>query len=128
VAGSSALIRRSYVLANGSSGIIVSTYINGNTRSNDISRIDLGTSAGPSYGHNTVQASLGANPNAGAGICLSVDRTANVRLNAAGNVFSGATDCSLTAATLTKNNGCSGSVDYSVRGSNVNSIVLSNCH
>jgi hypothetical protein len=129
VAGSAVTLRNSLMLANGSNGLIVSTSVNGNTRNNDTSKIDLGTSAGPSYGGNTFQASLGNNPNSAAGLCLSLDRTAGSVLNAAGNVFAGPKNCATSSATLTKNTRCSGGVDYSVRsnGSTTNSIVVSMC-
>jgi hypothetical protein len=131
VAGSAATMRNSVMLANGSNGLIVSTNVNGGTRNNDTSKIDLGTSAGPSYGGNTFQASLGSNPNSGAGLCLSIDRTAGSVLNAAGNIFAGPKNCASSSATLTKNSRCSGSVDYSVRsgggGATTNSIVVSMC-
>jgi hypothetical protein len=106
----------------------VSTSVNGSTRNNDTSKIDLGTRTG-SNGRNTFQASLGGNPNSAAGICLSLDRLAGSVLNAAGNRFSGPTDCATSTATLTKNNRCSGAVDYSVRGNGTssNSIVVSMC-
>jgi hypothetical protein len=128
-AGSAARVRQSYVLANGASGILVSTYINGMTRNNDTSKINLGTSAGPSYGGNTVQAALGSNPNVGAGICLTLDRGAGAALNAAGNLFAGPIDCSTSTATLRRSTRCSGSVDYAVRnnGPTSNTIVVARC-
>jgi hypothetical protein len=63
-------------------------------------------------------------------ICLSLDRIAGSTLNAAGNIFSGPTDCSSSTATLTKNGSCSGAVDYSVRttGTTTHAIVVSQCH
>jgi hypothetical protein len=127
--GSAARVRQSWVLANGSSGIQVSTYVNGFTRNNDTSKINLGTTSGPSYGGNTVQAGLGNNPNAGAGICLAVDRAAGAVLNAAGNIFAGPIDCASSTATLRKNTRCSASTDYSVRsnGGTANSIVIARC-
>jgi len=130
VAGSSATLRQSYVLANGSNGIIVSTSVNGSTRSNDVTQIDLGTTAGPSYGGNVVQAALGNNPNAGAGICLALDRMAGSQLNAAGNMFAGPTDCATSSATLHTATSCSGAVDYAVQssGSTTNTVVVSPCH
>jgi hypothetical protein len=130
VGGSAATLRQSYILANGSNGILISTYVNGGARNNDTSKIDLGSTTGPSYGGNTVQAALGGNPNSAAGICLSLDRMAGSTLNAAGNIFSGPTDCSSSTATLTKNGSCSGAVDYSVRttGTTTNAIVVSQCH
>jgi hypothetical protein len=128
-AGSVARVRQSFLLANGASGILVSTYVNGTTRNNDTSKINFGTTAGPSYGGNTVQAALGSNPNAGAGICLTLDRAAGAVLNAAGNVFAGPTDCSTSTATLRKSTRCSGSVDYAVRnnGPSSNTIVVARC-
>jgi hypothetical protein len=130
VAGSAVLLRNSLMLANGSNGLIVSTSVNGATRNNDTSRIDLGTTAGPSYGGNTFQTSLGNNPNSAAGLCLSLDRTAGSVLNAAGNLFAGPTNCASSTATLTRNNRCNAGVDYSVRsnGATTNSIVISSCH
>jgi hypothetical protein len=127
--GSAARVRQSFVLANGSSGIQVSTYVNGLTRNNDTSKINLGTTNGPSYGGNTLQAALGNNPNAGAGICLAVDRGAGAVLNAAGNIFAGPIDCASSTATLRKNTRCSASTDYSVRNSGgmPSTIVIARC-
>ena len=129
VAGSSARLRSSLVLANAGSGVFVSTYVNGFTRSSDTSKIDLGTTTGPSYGANTLQAALGSNPNAGAGVCLSVDRTAGSVLNAVGNIFAGPTNCATSNGILRTNSRCNGSVDYSVRraGTTANTIVVSRC-
>jgi hypothetical protein len=130
VGGSAVTLRGSVALANQANGVLVSTYVNGAIRSNNTSLMDLGTAGqNPSYGGNTFQASLGANPNLGAGICLSLDRTAGSKLNAAGNVFAGPTNCASSTATLTSNATCSKAVDVSVRttGPTANSIDVSQC-
>jgi hypothetical protein len=130
VGGSSVKLRSSLLLANQGSGVIVSTYTAAALRSNDVSKIDLGTAGGTaSPGGSTVQASLGSNPNLGAGICLELDRLAGSTLNAAGNIFAGPTNCASSTATLTRNNTCSGAVDVSVRvaGPSANNIVVASC-
>ncbi len=94
VAGSAVQLRNSIVLANAANGVLVSTNTTATPPSDDTSKIDLGTTTGPSYGKNTLQASLGSNPNSGAGICLQLTRNAGSVLNAAGNIFAGPVDCS----------------------------------
>ncbi|HEX7670588.1 MAG TPA: hypothetical protein VF395_13430, partial [Polyangiaceae bacterium] len=130
VGGSAVKLRGSLLLANQNNGVMVSTYTASALRSNDVSKIDLGTTgASGSVGANTVQASLGSNPNLGAGICLELDRLAGSTLNAAGNVFAGPTNCATSTATLTQNKTCSNGVDYSVRvaGPSANNIVIATC-
>ena len=130
VAGSAAQLRNSIVLANAANGVIVSTNTAVTPNSDDTSKIDLGTTTGPSYGKNTLQASLGSNPNGNAGICLQLTRTAGSVLNAAGNIFSGPVDCSTSTATLKHGNTCAGRVDVAVSaaGTTTNSIVVSQCN
>jgi hypothetical protein len=110
--GSNVKVRDSYSIGNVGSGIIVSTSVIGGTRNNDLTNIDLGTAissdagatdAGGSPGGNVFQASIGSNPNTGAGICLQMDGNSGT-LSARGNMFSGGTNCATTAASLTFNN------------------------
>jgi hypothetical protein len=126
--GSSLTLRQSYVLANGQNGIMVSTYNANVTISNSVAHMDFGASG--SVGANTLQASLGQNPNGGAGICLSIARNSGATLKAQGNVFSGPRDCSKpSAGTLTRNATCANAVDVSVRtnGGTSNNIDVTTC-
>jgi hypothetical protein len=130
VAGSAVQLRNSIVLANAANGVIVSTNAASAPPSDDTSKIDLGTTTGPSYGKNTLQASLGSNPNGSAGICLQLTRNAGQTLNAAGNIFAGSVDCSTSTSTLKRSNACGGRVDVAVgaTGTTTNSIVVSLCN
>ncbi len=130
VAGSAAQLRNSIVLANADNGVIVSTNTASAPPSDDTSKIDLGTTTGPSYGKNTLQANLGSNPNGSAGICLQLTHNAGSTLNAAGNTFSGPVDCSTSTATLKRSNTCGGRVNIAISatGNTTNSIVVSQCN
>jgi hypothetical protein len=103
-AGSKVNISNSYSLGNVGSGILVTTSVIGRIRNNDVSNVVLGTTA--TAGNNTFQASVGSNPNQGAGICLALD-VASGTLMARGNLFSKAANCAATAAVLSfSNTGC----------------------
>ncbi|HVW29136.1 MAG TPA: hypothetical protein VHC69_27410 [Polyangiaceae bacterium] len=128
VGGSALTLRSSYVLANATNGVLVSTYNTNGTTSNDVSHMDFGSSS--SAGANVLQASLGQNPNGGAGICLNVARNAGATLKARGNIFSGPRDCSKSnAGTLTRNATCTNDVDVSVHvtGATSDTIDVTNC-
>ena len=128
VAGSALTLRKSFVLANQTNGVMVSTLVVNNTQTNDVSHLDLGASG--SAGANVLQASLGQNPNGGAGICLAINRTAGGTLKAEGNVFSGPRNCATAnPGTLTRNATCANAVDVSVRvtGPTTNTIDVANC-
>jgi len=128
VAGSALTLRNSYVLANQTNGIMLTTRVVNATRTNDISHVDLGSTG--NFGANVLQASLGSNPNLGAGICLAMDRTAGVGLRAEGNVFSGPRDCGKTnPGAVSRNTTCTNAVDVSVRnnGQTANNIDVTNC-
>jgi hypothetical protein len=109
--GSALRLRNGQFLKNGVDGVRVSGNPNGTAGQDfdDISRIDLGTVAGPtSYGKNVVQDPSAFNQ--GVGVCLAlVNGPASVAqvLKAAGNVFGPAADCSTMNATLTRG-GCAG--------------------
>jgi hypothetical protein len=123
--GSSLTLRGSETQGNSQSGIIVQTYVDGATKSDDMSNIDLGTAA--SAGGNTFQFATGAMPNAGAGICLDLTPSAAQTLNAAGNTFEAA-NCATAADTLVKGTACTGGVDYAITGpATTNKIVLTKC-
>jgi hypothetical protein len=105
LAGSNLKLRSSVSLANAQAGVRVevgsgSSTDAGAAASNDISMIDLGSAA--EDGKNVFQASLGMNPNGGAGICLSMKANLGATLSARGNVFE-ANNCATTAAPLTAN-------------------------
>jgi hypothetical protein len=132
VGGNSTLsLRNSYLLANTDNGVYVFTHVAGATRYNSVALINLGTaiSGNPSPGVNTLQASAGNNPNLGAGVCLDIDPVSTT-LQAAGNIFSGPTDCRTSTATLKTNRTCSNGVDYSVTGplgATANKVNLTTC-
>jgi hypothetical protein len=125
-AGSSLTLRESYFLNNSGNGVTVSANFGaGAAVVYTTSTIDLGTHGEtPDWGGNTLQASSDGNPNTGAGICLSFRaNTTVVTLNAAGNIFAGAIDCSTSTATLKRNTDCSASADVSARANVDTSIV-----
>ncbi len=125
-AGSNAKVRRSYVLANAGAGILVTQYSEGSTISNDVSKIDLGTSS--DWGKNVVQATTGSNPNIAGGICLTIAPNAGMTLAAAGNIFSGGRDCSTSnPGAITRNNTCTQAVDIGLPAGGSNDIDTSNC-
>jgi hypothetical protein len=107
--GSALVLRRSYLLANLTDGVLVST--GAGATGNDLTKMDLGIAT--DFGHNTFQALPGNNPNFGAGICLSLGNNVNQTLRAEGNIYSGPIDCSTSTATLLRNTTCSGAVDVS---------------
>jgi len=72
--GSALQLRNSQTQGNKDAGVLVQTYVNGTTKSDDMSKIDLGTSV--SAGGNTFQYATGNGPNGGAGICLELTATA----------------------------------------------------
>jgi hypothetical protein len=123
--GSSLTLRGSETQGNDDSGILVETYVNGTTTSDDVSKIDLGTAA--SAGGNTFQFATGAMPNPGAGICFDLTATAGQTLKAAGNIFEAA-NCATAADTLSKGTTCAGGVDYAITGTGTtNKIILTKC-
>jgi len=109
--GSAVKVRNSYILANALNGIHVDRGDGGS----NVARIDLGTPS--TWGANTVQASLGSNPNSYAGICFSLPNSvAGATLQAAGNIFSGSVDCSeASPAAIDRVNHCIGYSDVGVR-------------
>jgi hypothetical protein len=112
--GSKLTVRNSVFLANGANGVFVTSY-DGTASGNDLSRIDLGTSADP--GHNYLQALLGSNPDV-TGLCVSMAAgMGSLTLHAAGDVFAGPTDCSallVPGTPLLRAPTCSGFVDVGV--------------
>ena len=106
--GSNVKVRDSYSIGNAGSGVVVVTSVIGGTRNNVLTNIDLGTATadagatdgGGTPGGNVFQATIGSNPNAGAGICLQMDGNSGT-LSAQGNMFSGGKNCATTAASLT---------------------------
>ena len=111
--GSSLKVRNSIFLANGTNGVYVTAY-DGSAAGNDLSRLDLGTGSDP--GHNTLQASLGSNPDV-TGVCVSMAAGRGaLTLEAAGNTFAGPIDCSLSADAIVRAGTCSGFVDVGVVG------------
>lgn len=130
-------LRNSVALANVSgNGVRVSTQLlPGGVRNNDMSKMDLGNAASvpPDYGNNTLQASIGANPNGAAGICIEVDPNAGALLGA-GNTFHGGVNCATTAGSLLINNtgcgngGCAGNIcDLGRTNLLGNDITVSQC-
>ncbi len=130
--GSSAKLRASSALGNGTDGVHVKSFVSGITVTNDTTKIDLGASAAGDPGKNVLQAITGQNPNTGVGICLEVQANVGQILNAYGNTLvtagQGATaavsiDCSTTAGKISKNTGngaCLGGAAIGVIGNAVN--------
>jgi hypothetical protein len=112
--GSRLKVRKSVFLANGANGVYVTSY-DGSAAGNDLSQIDLGTVADP--GHNTLQASLGSNPDV-TGLCVSMSPGVDAfTLHAAGNIFAGPLDCTRVLpppAPVLRAQTCSGFVDVGV--------------
>lgn len=125
--GSALKLRSSTTKGNKNYGIWVTTYVNGTTKSDDLSQIDLGSAVGGAGG-NTFQAAVGNNPNGDSGICLQLTLTAGQTLNAQGNVFEAA-NCATTAATLMHTaNACAAGSDYGILGAvTTNKIDLTKC-
>jgi hypothetical protein len=124
--GSSLKLRSSQTKGNLHQGIVIRTYVNGTTKSDDVSQIDLGLAT--EAGGNTFQYATGAGPNGGAGICLDLTPTAGQTLNAAGNVFEAANCASGTTALTHQANACAGGLDYGILGSpTTNKITLARC-
>jgi hypothetical protein len=117
--GSRVKVRNSVILGNAGQGVYVTAANNGAT-GNDITAIDLGTSAEP--GKNYLQGRVGANPNGGGGVCVQLAaNNGNLTLNAAGNLFAGPDsttpyrDCSVDGAgAVTRNATCRNGVDVGV--------------
>ena len=123
----------------------VPTIPDGGALNDDISHVDLGTTAtldggGTDWGNNVLQARPDAGPNAYSGLCLSLDPNSGT-LAAAGNTFSGR-DCSGASpgAVSVSRGQCTGGVDVgfniyvpdaaaydSGSGYAGNDIDLSNC-
>jgi len=125
--GSSLTLRNSALQGNHLDGIDITTYVNGATRSDDVSQIDLGTAG--DFGHNTLQYAAGSQPNGGAGICLALTPNAGQALDAAGNVFEAA-DCSTSGSPgpIQKRAVCGGATDVGITGAaTTNTIITSNC-
>jgi hypothetical protein len=107
--GSNLQLRNSIILANLRNGVMVST---GPSNNGDVSNIDLGTSSS-SYGFNTLQASLGNNPNTLSGICLTLPAGSGT-LAAEGNIFS-TLNCNADGGTLTSTQDlCGGGKDIGI--------------
>jgi hypothetical protein len=126
--GSSLTLRKSQVFGNKLDGVFVTTGGGAITPNNDVSHIDLGTSA--NFGHNVLQAATGATPapNLGAGICLNLSALAGQTLNAAGNTFELA-DCSTAnPGAIKRANTCTGGTDIAITGlATTNNITTLNC-
>jgi hypothetical protein len=125
--GSTLELRKSQMGGNLESGILVETYTNGAAKSDDVSKIDLGTSS--SAGGNTFQYADGGTfkPNGGAGICLDLSSNAGQTLSAQGDIF-GTDDCATTASALTMSISCSGGVDIAIlRSGSTDAINASLC-
>jgi hypothetical protein len=123
--GSSLQLRNSQTKGNKFDGIVVQTYVNGTTKSDNMALIDLGNITSP--GGNTLQYATGNGPNGGAGICLALTPTAAQTLNAEGNIFEAA-NCANAATTLVGSATCAGGADYGITGAaTTNKINLTKC-
>jgi hypothetical protein len=110
IPGSNVKVRASWVLGNSHGDGIHIENTGGGTVAT-IANIDLGTAA--SAGANVVQSASGANPNAGAGICLRLPGGSAAALNARGNVFQNGVNCASTAGVLktATNRACANGAD-----------------
>ncbi|HVR61372.1 MAG TPA: hypothetical protein VMU50_05700 [Polyangia bacterium] len=128
VGGSKVKLRHSVSLANALAGVAINDGGN-NAAGNNLAGIDLGTAN--DFGHNILQASIGSNPNLGAGVCVRPGANAGAQtLTAMGNVFSGPRDCSQTApGAVARSANCAGRVDVSIvpAGNAVITLPLNNC-
>ncbi len=110
VPGSNVKVRGSWVLGNSHGNGIDIENIGGGAVAT-VTNIDLGTAA--SAGGNVLQSISGANPNAGAGICLKLPAATAVQLSARGNMFQNGANCA-SAATVLKtatNHACGNGAD-----------------
>jgi hypothetical protein len=124
--GSSLVLTNSVTKGNKANGIIVATYVNGTTKSDDLSQINLGTAT--AAGGNVFQTATGNTPNGGSGLCLQLTATAGQTLNAAGNKFEAA-NCATTATALVHTaSACAAGADYGIAGAGTtNKIDLTKC-
>jgi hypothetical protein len=124
--GSKIKVRNGVFLANGLNGIYVTSY-NGTAAGNDLSQVDLGTTA--SQGRNYLQELSGPNRDI-TGLCVSMAGSmGTLSLNAAGNIFAGPTDCGSSTAMILSSTTCSNYVDLGVvsaSGTTVN-VDVSGC-
>jgi hypothetical protein len=114
IPGSNVQVRNSWLLGNShGSGIDVEN--NGGAVVGTVNNIDLGTgTTGAAAGGNVLQAVSGGNPNANAGICLTLPGADTpVTLMAEGNIFQNGANCATTADTLVTRPGfgCAGGAD-----------------
>jgi hypothetical protein len=123
--GANAKVRNGVFLANGLNGIYITSF-NGTAAGNDLSQIDLGTSA--SQGRNYLQQLSGPNRDI-TGLCVSMTAgMGTLTLHAAGNIFAGPTDCGASTAMILSSAVCSNYVDLGVvtaSGTTVNVDVAS---
>jgi hypothetical protein len=128
LAGSKVKVRNSVALANGLNGVVITNAAN-TAAGNDLSGIDLGVMT--DLGHNILQASIGSNPNFGAGLCVRPGVTAGAQtLTAMGNVFTGPRDCAqATPGAVVRAATCAGRVDEAVvpAGNAAVTVLLNNC-
>jgi hypothetical protein len=110
VPGSNVKVRHSWVLGNSEGDGIDIENIGGGTVAT-VADSDLGSAA--SAGANVLQSVSGANPNAGAGICLRLPAGSAVALHARGNVFQNGANCASAASVLktSTNRACSTGAD-----------------
>ncbi len=111
-AGSTIQVRNSVFRRNAGDGI----HIISSTSTDDLSNIDLGTSATTDAGNNELQSAATGTKNTGAGLCvdLTLTTTPAQTLEARGNQFTGV-DCTATGAgAITKNATCASGVDLGI--------------
>ncbi len=113
IPGSNVQVRNSWLLGNShGNGIDIE---NNGGGVGTVNTIDLGTgTTGAAAGGNVLQSVSGANPNAGAGICLTLPGADTpVTLMAEGNIFQNEVNCGTTAAALVTRPGlgCAGGAD-----------------
>ena len=113
LAGSKLKLRKSVLLANAGSGLVVNQTDN-TPAGNDTSGIDLGKAF--DAGANVLQmtTAAGNHPNTESGLCVQLAETQGAHaVSALGNVFSGK-NCATTAGALTKATACSQQVDLAL--------------
>jgi hypothetical protein len=125
--GSKVKVRNSVFLNNATNGLYVLAF-SATGAGNDLSQIDLGTSA--DHGGNYLQALIGSSPDL-TGVCVSMSSGMGaLSLKAAGNIFAGPTDCSVSSAALVRSTNCSGFVDLGVVSQSGTTVTVdaSSCH
>jgi len=120
--GTKVKVRNGVFLASVLNGVYITPY-EATSAGNDLSQLDLGTTADP--GRNMMQAAVGSMPNL-AGLCLGMTPGLNMTLtlSARGNIFAGPTDCTTSTAAIVRSTVCNGFADIGVVPSGDTAVVV----